>query len=479
MGTGAGPPGGAHLPVRCALARQGRVAYSFPMPAAPTCRLVRFATQGYKNLTAEVALDSLGDFNVIVGPNNVGKSNLLEAIALYFRCLASLADTRPGGGGVADRYASPAADPTPTDGRVVVLSAHTMESFGFPIDSVFTLQADTPIHLSATVSVTGAEVHLAVRLERTSNGAVRIHAGRPENGAVDQDVARLCASIGRSTGIQPFSLLRADRNILPRASTTSDEALGADDPESVLALLALDGHDADPGTARRGAWDRFARFLAALDPSASDVSWSPRYDRRRNRAELLCVRPGAPRVPLALEGSGMRQSALVAGHVALRAPSIAAIEEPELNLRVEAQLRLRDALSQSATIEDSRQQIIVTTHAKEFEFGETASYYRMSAPSGVPRVDRVGQHLALAQLSLPGTIATPSDFAPRCFVTREGALRLPPEFMKALGIPNGGGVSVLASDEEGILQLVSDERLSALLDDDDDHREARGKTTNE
>src|SRR5580700_3644751 len=49
--------------------------------------LRRFSVQGYKNLQQPIVLDDLGPINVIHGPNNVGKSNLLQAIDLLFRCL--------------------------------------------------------------------------------------------------------------------------------------------------------------------------------------------------------------------------------------------------------------------------------------------------------------------------------------------------------------------------------------------------------
>ena len=54
-------------------------------------RLVRFAVRGFKNLVNEVVLDELGPFEVLHGENNVGKSNLLQAIDLFFALMESLA----------------------------------------------------------------------------------------------------------------------------------------------------------------------------------------------------------------------------------------------------------------------------------------------------------------------------------------------------------------------------------------------------
>lgn len=47
--------------------------------------LEQFEVSGFKNLTQPIIFGPLGQINVIHGPNNVGKSNLLQAIDLSFR----------------------------------------------------------------------------------------------------------------------------------------------------------------------------------------------------------------------------------------------------------------------------------------------------------------------------------------------------------------------------------------------------------
>src|SRR5947209_4649293 len=51
-------------------------------------RLNSFTVEGYKNLTAPVTLGPMGDVNAVHGPNNIGKSNLIAAIDLFFGLLA-------------------------------------------------------------------------------------------------------------------------------------------------------------------------------------------------------------------------------------------------------------------------------------------------------------------------------------------------------------------------------------------------------
>ena len=51
-------------------------------------RLNSFIVEGYKNLTAPVTFGPLGELNAVHGANNVGKSNLIQAIDLFFGLLA-------------------------------------------------------------------------------------------------------------------------------------------------------------------------------------------------------------------------------------------------------------------------------------------------------------------------------------------------------------------------------------------------------
>ena len=47
--------------------------------------ITRFEVENFKNFEKSVVLDELGPFNVLHGANNVGKSNVLKAIDLFFR----------------------------------------------------------------------------------------------------------------------------------------------------------------------------------------------------------------------------------------------------------------------------------------------------------------------------------------------------------------------------------------------------------
>jgi len=48
-------------------------------------RLKRFSVKGFKNFRQEIVLEDMGTICVIHGENNVGKSNVLEAMQLFFQ----------------------------------------------------------------------------------------------------------------------------------------------------------------------------------------------------------------------------------------------------------------------------------------------------------------------------------------------------------------------------------------------------------
>jgi AAA15 family ATPase/GTPase len=50
-------------------------------------QLKKFSVKGFKNFQTELTLENMGAIVVIHGENNVGKSNLLESMQLFFQLL--------------------------------------------------------------------------------------------------------------------------------------------------------------------------------------------------------------------------------------------------------------------------------------------------------------------------------------------------------------------------------------------------------
>jgi AAA15 family ATPase/GTPase len=50
-------------------------------------RLQQFSVKGFKNFHQRIFLENMGEICVVHGDNNIGKSNVLEAMQLFFQLL--------------------------------------------------------------------------------------------------------------------------------------------------------------------------------------------------------------------------------------------------------------------------------------------------------------------------------------------------------------------------------------------------------
>src|SRR4051812_25023641 len=114
-------------------------------------RLEWFEVQSYKNFRAPVRLADLGRFNVLHGDNNVGKSNLLEAIGLLFVALGALREEASARTSVAEAFARTSA-PAAKDGtKIASRSDKYFTERGFPPEDIFDFTSQAPIILRASL----------------------------------------------------------------------------------------------------------------------------------------------------------------------------------------------------------------------------------------------------------------------------------------------------------------------------------------
>lgn len=447
-------------------------------------RLISFEVQGYKNFRSPVRLDELGAVNVVHGDNNVGKSNLLESIGLFFVLLQALREDARGGTSLAERFERRADEPSPTKGhRSTVRSLTYFSTRGFPADEIFNFDADVHIRIRARLwpapAASGADpqrneqaVDVEVHLDRDDEelrvtlAAMTLEDGT-DLGGPDVDWAGLLEPFGpRQRGKateQRFALIRADRSTLaePLALHGKSSPLGTREPlPNDLGLLLHRAEDAI-GLER----DRFARFLASLDSFVDLVGpgrWRVRYDRDEDRAELRLEVDGGRARPLRLMGSGIQQVAVLLARLAMTGADIVAIEEPELNLRWAAQHRLRAALSSLVGAPGGPSQAFVTSHSDAFEL-EPMFYLLERAPDG-PRVTRRPREQAPALLNPEVETPPAGARAPVSYVTSDGLVRVPNDVRSGLGLTQGGGVVFLRDKEHGHYRFLSDAQFLDLLE---------------
>ncbi|AUX20710.1 uncharacterized protein SOCEGT47_011830 [Sorangium cellulosum] len=411
-------------------------------------RLSSFHVRGFKNFRQEIGLEELGTFNVIHGVNNVGKSNLLQAMELYFRLLGLERD-----GWL----------PFSTDRRIDDQELLTM---GFTRSEIFNLEQPYPIELRGEVLTDPQELDAAgirplLPADRVQVGVVLQWVGTSVAYRVKSfvfadgtNVVSSQSSPEKKTFILRFAKFLM-QNFLIRTEEAARFALipvtRLLDPQLALALYDAK-ESSDIEAVRR--WERFVEVMGLFTDILGDGAFVATYDRRSAQANLVYQTANA-RIPLNLLGSGVQQIVSLVGRLLMTKATIVGVEEPELNLRYSLQERLREIFTNIVGRPGGPAQLFLTSHSPAFETG--SDFYFMEPTAGGPVVQRHGVEATLAAVDFPSELSTPQRAAARSYVSTEGVVRLPERVMRALGLPQGGGITFV--DHDGSVEIMSNERF--------------------
>jgi predicted ATPase len=444
-------------------------------------RFLWFEVQGYKNLRAPLRLTDIGRINVLHGDNNIGKSNLLEAIGLFFVLVQIFREDARGGPSLAERFAlgaAPvAAPPTGIAARTTGRSLGYFADHGFASDEIFNFDEKLPIELRARLQLGDAYLEVGdpdwlakpieiefslerrdeeIRVSLTSLAA--FDGTDAASGAEDRTrVLERLSPRRRAGALCPrFALLRADRTIVAEPMPTT-EATGSREPISRdLGLAIYDAAEAgDP---------RFARLVKALEAFrdlTGEGQWRAFYDRRADRADLR-FEGTTSRVPLKLMGSGVQQIVNLVARLVMTGADIVAVEEPELNLRYAAQLRLRDVLDRIVGADGEPTQLLLTSHSPAFE--QEPTFYAISRGAGGPQVTRRPRDQA-RDFTIPETQMPPAGArAPLSYVTSDGLVEIPEDVRKALHLEHGGGVFFVPEKDDQHYRMLTNAQFWDLFE---------------
>ncbi len=411
-------------------------------------QLTSFRVKGFKNFTEEVRLRELGAINVIHGGNNVGKSNLLQAMQLFFLALDWI-----------DHSRGP---------ETLKLSDADFEKAGLVRSELFNLyQPRMPIVLSAEISLDDAEVERA-RLDKEMQQTGEIEIELQWQGThVDFRISRFLIAGGkdaRNRDLWSWALGLAkelSRTYLiqesPQRRFAYIPALRPIDDE-----LALELYDAKESTEAEHVqrWERFVEAMKSFSDILGEGSFVAIYERKEGRANLAFHTEG-PRILLNLMGSAVQQVVNLIGHLLMTNASIVAIEEPELNLKYDLQERLHEALVGIVGSPGGPSQLFLTSHSPAFESGPYF-YFMKAGPQGQgPVVERLERAKAMAAVGFPAEVTNLPQHATLSYVSTDGVVRLHPSVLEALGLPNGGGVMFVDGDRT--VEMMSDERYIERL----------------
>lgn len=440
-------------------------------------RLVAFEVEGFKNLTAPIVLGDLGPLEVIHGENNVGKSNLVQAMKVFF----SLLDVEVRGG--------------LAFGSAVKLDDEKLIELGVPRPSdIFNLIAPYPVRLAGKLSVESSElasagiktalpfvdVSLALELVRVPGG-LTLRVSRFEladgvdfaTGERSRDEKEFALQFARFIAqeftykyvkVGRFQVVEANRQF-----GLAQETEGAVPFELLLQIYDA-SQSADLSEVKRAK--ALMSALQAFTDLTGVGTWIPTYDRNLQRANLLFETDSA-RIPVRVMGTGIQQIVVLLGRMLMTNASILGIEEPEMNLRHSVQVRLRDALRSLVGAEGGPSQVFITSHSPAFELGE--SFLWMQSSASGPTVDRVPVRRAAEATGIGVEVSSPRGPVPLGYVSTDGVVQIPARVRKLLGVERGGEI-MFVGDTPGAVELVSDDefgrryeaRLAADAPDSDD-----------
>ena len=427
-------------------------------------RIKRFAVSGFKNFTQEVVLDDLGEICVIHGENNVGKSNLLEAMLLFFQLLSERSIRR-------DQL------------------EETLSSLGFQLRNILNLTQPVPIILQAVFSVNLIEIQnksreLALTPLIRSSGtqlyevSIKIKIVDPietysirdvdvqlENSlktiAEGQDLIPILKGAVLAAISDVFLLIGTDRRI------SFDEAAAYTAREIIPQLLRLALFDIkesfEPMIAKR--WKLFVKTMSRFNDILGEGEFVALYNRHANKADLV-FDTGDKRIPVNLLGSGIQQVVALIARLLVSNATFIAIEEPELNLRYTLQLRLYEVFKEIVADPAGANQIFLTSHSPAFEHGE--HFYHMHTSEHGITVEKRPISLAPMVTGMSVDTVAINKNASYGYVSTEGLIRIPERIRKELGTEEGGGVVFLKRKDNGHVELLTNQQFANLFESSED-----------
>ncbi len=447
-------------------------------------QIEEFRIEGYKNLVAPISLGGLGARRIVVihGPNNVGKSNLLEALQLPF-LLLGLEDEKK--------------EPLPFQFPWLLPSAEKLQGFGLEPSEWFTLGAPSQIDIRLVLTFTDEElrrqgikkvydcqrVEIELRIDgypsavtwqilryRFNDGADAAapdaHAAAPDAHAASveertAEVKRLqqfARDLARSVIWTRFVLLNLHRELAGDQRPHHRRGVISD----ALALALFDARESpDPREYQR--WAAFVDVCRQFDDVLGGAEPVIAFDRVAGRATLY-LQSSAGRLPAHLLGTGVQQLLAITARMLVTKADVIAVEEPEASVSVGLHARVREALSRMTVQGPS--QIFLTSHSPWFDGKQ--DFIAVTPSEDGPRVQWRAPQDALS-FTMHDLAQPPTGRAPVSYVTSEGLVSLPVFVREALGVSHGGGVVFWSGEKPGRVEIVSDatalDELGAHADD--------------
>jgi len=318
-------------------------------------KIKRFAIQGFKSID-HLIVDNLTDVNVFYGQNDVGKSNIFEALAVWqhvFQLDKKLKQTPPkhwfrlGG-----------------NGRIVLEVDYQIDKEAWQQSNLYAQLINGKITFddkSDATLVNASTLTLATKCELTS-GSKSVSGSAHIIVNEERFRTHLWETIWPS-----LHVIQAERRF-QREKWSKGSNLGAISDENLKQALFYAYLSQDPQQKQRLT---AIRHLLAKDPfklGELDVALDPETEQ----IDIGFVYENG-RLPIENLGSGSQQLLLMLGQVFLNDYPIVALEEPEMNLSPAYQehllATLRELMADTAV---KLNQLFISTHSPYLEFQENS-----------------------------------------------------------------------------------------------------------
>lgn len=287
----------------------------------------------------------LGNVTVLVGPNNAGKSSLLQAIQFAVSVAQSL-ELSGARGWIRAEGARPG-------------SLSTQQLIYTPLRDVDALAHGGALRTNSN------EVSVTFETDDLGSAEVTVKKGKNKNVQVNISGQLLGSRLERLN--EPFSVVAPGLAGIPaveafQSSGVVQRAAARGDANSVFrnVLLLLSRNPT--------AWGNFERSLAQIFP---DVRIEVEFDDASDEyISAWSTREGGPRLPVESSGTGVLQAIQVLSYVGLYEPRLLILDEPDAHLHPDNQRKLARLLV--ALAEERSFQVLISTHSRHMldELGE-------------------------------------------------------------------------------------------------------------
>lgn len=410
--------------------------------------LERFVVQDFKNLTHFINFGPLGQINVIHGPNNVGKSNLLQAIDLFFRLMDQILYTDITV--YSDELSIPCSLPNN-------LGYTERQAFNLSNPKGISLEADFYAEMGR--GTRAFDLHVIFQDQRLSVGPDMLGIDWLE---IKDDWLNLLNKVlpkwdARQNIKSPYVILEVNRRLMVEDDTPPN---GQIVPQQLRDALFDAKESLDTFWSNR--WDLFVTSMQSFADILGPGQFVTAFDRVKGQANLAFDQ-GDVRIPVDLLGSGIQQIVALLGQLLLTPAPMVGIEEPELNLRYSLQKRLLKALQTIVQSDYGPHQLFLTSHSPAFEAEET--FFAMTMEDGHPILTQKPNEVAWQftgsdngrDKKLAAMYAKSPE--PVNYVSSDGLVLLPDRVRDTLALRDGGGITFMRNKKSGRFEVWTTDQL--------------------